>query len=506
MLDYMRRNAQSIVIVFVLSVLILAFIIEFGPQSKGCRGDDAQRGQHSARSVLTVLGYEVSDLEFELWRMHVSLQPGIPFPSRWVPCYRTAIELAAFGPVLGAAGRAAPLEETDDEAHFRNAFLIREALVREANQLGVAVDDEEVKAALSHGRIYVFDHGAWTDPQGGVHYCGGEVPLRIGMGRDGKFSGTSLRAALQQQFQMTVDDFYSFQRRNLLALKMQQLLIAGVGVSPAEVEQAVRTEAESIDLLVWTVGPASGSDEDAAKVQARFDQLRGALTDSDLDLWLAQEMNAKQADERVAAAGTTADADGGFDPARSKREIARSLIAVDRLTQEVRDAANLARGTFSAPGAAPDTIPPAPEGLVIRSHTEALRPLAPTGELPPTFQDTPGIVEKVAALTTESPVLADDIEREAVAASVTDASGERYALREVLLVRRTGPWDLEAAVAQALQAKSEATTSTLLAAKRAGVLEAWYATQLYSARAQDRMDDERLLEYLEAQKQQPEEQ
>ncbi|MBN1773918.1 MAG: SurA N-terminal domain-containing protein, partial [Deltaproteobacteria bacterium] len=55
MLDYMRRNAQSIVIVFVLSILILAFIIEFGPQSQGCRSGD-QVGQRSARSVMTVLG------------------------------------------------------------------------------------------------------------------------------------------------------------------------------------------------------------------------------------------------------------------------------------------------------------------------------------------------------------------------------------------------------------------------------------------------------------------
>jgi len=503
MLDYMRRNAQSIVIVFVLSVLILAFIIEFGPQSKGCRGNEQVR-QHSARTILTVLNYEVTDLEFELWRMHVSLQPGIPFPSRYVPCYRTAMELAAFGPVLGAAGRAAPLDETDDAAHFRNAFLIREALYREALDRGLQIDDEEVARAIAHGKIYIFDHGAWTDPQGGVHYCGGELPLRIGTGRSGKFEPTALRAALQQQFQMSVDDFYAFQRRNLVALKMQQILAAGVGVSPVEVEQAVRTEAETVDLQVWTVGPTVGSDEDAAKLQAYFDQARSLIGDAEVDVWLAQASNAKLADDRAqAAAAGAASADAGFDPAAGRREIARSLIAVERLAQEVRDAARLARGTFSTPGGAPETPPPAPEGLTIRSHAESLRPLAPTTELPPAFQDTPGIVEKVMALTEASPVLADDLEREAVAASVQDASGERYALREVQLVRRTGPWDLDAAVKTALDEKREATTATLLAAKRSGVLEAWYATQLYSARARDQLDDERLVEYLESLRQEP---
>jgi hypothetical protein len=500
MLDYMRRNAQSIVIVFVLSVLILAFIIEFGPQSKGCRGDDPRTQQHAARSVMTVLGYEVTDLEFELWRMHVGMQPGLSLGQRYLACYQTATTLANFGASAGAANKASALDESEDAAHFRNAFLLREALVREAQRQGVAIDDEEIKHALSRGRIFIFDHAAWTDPSGGVHYCGGELPLRIGLGRDGKFSGTALRAALQQQFQMSVDDFYAFERRNLLALKMQQLLAAGVAVSPAEVEQSVRAETESVDLLVWTVGPSVGSDEEQSQLQARFDELRGQPGEGDVDLWLAQESNAKLADERAHAASGSVD--GGFDPARGRQEIARSLMAVERLAQEVRDAARLARGLFARPEGAPETPPPVAEGLVVRSHTEALRPLAPTTELPSDLQDTAGIVERVLALTADSPVLADDLEREAVAASVQDAAGERYALREVLLVRRTGPWDLEAAVKAALAEKRDAATATVLAAKRAGLLEAWYATQLYTARANDNVDDQRLTEYLESLRQQ----
>jgi hypothetical protein len=495
MLDYMRRNAQSIVIVFVLSILILAFVIEFGPQSQGCQGDD-QAGKRAARSVMTVLGYEVTDLEFELWRAHLALQPGIPFPQRYVPCYRTAIELAAFGPALGAASAGAPLDETDDAAHFRNAFLIREALVREAAAQGIAIDNEEIKRAISKGRIFVFDHGSWTDPQGGVHWCGGELPLRVGMGRSGKFEPTALRAALQQQFQMSVDDFYAFQRRNLLALKMQQLLVAAVAVSPGEVEQAVRAEAEAVDLLVWTVAPAAGTDADAAILQSKFDALRGQITDGELDVWLAQEANGRKADERSKAVAPSADA--GFDPASGRRELARSLMAVERLAQDVEGAARIARSSLAQPGEPPAEPPPTIEGLTIRPHTEQLRPLAPATELPPTFAERADVVPRILVLTEAAPMLAEDLTRDSAIASVTDAAGERYAVPEVSLVRRTGPWNLEETVQQALTEKRESVTAALLGARRAQVLEAWYATRLYDARSRDEVDDQRLVEYLDA--------
>lgn len=495
MLDYMRRNAQSIVIVFVLSILILAFIIEFGPQAQGCRSKD-RATQRSARAVMSVLGYEVTDLEFDLWRGHLVLQPGIPRPQRYVPCYRTAIELAAFGPALGAASAGAPLDEKDDAAHFRNAFLIREALVREAAVQGVAIDDEEIKRAIARGRLFIFDHGSWTDTQGGVHWCGGELPLQIGVGRSGKFEPKALRAALQQQFQMSVDDFYAFQRRNLLALKMQQILAAAVAVSPAEVEQAVREEAEAVDVLVWTVAPAAGTDEDAGKLQARFDALRGQIADEEVDVWLAQESNGRQVDERVKAA--TPPADGGFDPATSRREIARSLLAVERLSQEVEQAARVARATFAQPGQPPAEPPPTLEGLTIRAHTEQIRPLAPPAELPPTFAERADVVPRILALTESDPVLAEDLSRESAIASVTDAAGERYAVREVSLVRRTGPWNLEETVQKALADKRDAVAASLLAARRARLLEAWYAARLYDAQARDQVDDQRLVEYLDA--------
>jgi len=215
-------------------------------------------------------------------------------------------------------------------------------------------------------------------------------------------------------------------------------------------------------------------------------------------MWLAQEANARQAETRAQAA-STATADGGtFDPSRGKREIARSLMAVERLAQEVRDAARLARISISTPAGAPETPPPMPEGIAVRSHVEQLRPLAPAAALPPDLQDAADIVPQVMALTAESPVLSADLEREAVAASVQDAAGERYALREALLVRRTGPWDLDAAVKTALEEKRDTASATLLATRRAGLLEAWYATQLYAARASDNVDDERLTEYLDS--------
>jgi hypothetical protein len=301
---------------------------------------------------------------------------------------------------------------------------------------------------------------------------------------------------------MSVDDFYAFQRRNLLALKMQQLLVAGVAVSPAEVEQAVRAEAEAVDVLVWTVAPAAGTDEDAAKLQSKFDVLRGQITDGEVDVWLAQEANGRKVDERVRAA--TPSADGGFDPASSRREIGRSLLAVERLSQEVEGAARIARASLAQPGEPPAEPPPTLEGLEIRAHTEQVRPLAPAAELPPTFADRADSVPRILALTEASPLLAEDLTRDSAIASVTDATGERYAIQEVSLVRRTGPWDLEAAVQEALTARRDSVAAALLAGRRATLLEAWYATRLFDARARDQVDDQRLVEYLEAINQQEE--
>jgi hypothetical protein len=133
---------------------------------------------------------------------------------------------------------------------------------------------------------------------------------------------------------------------------------------------------------------------------------------------------------------------------------------------------------------------------------EQFYPLRPLAALPQSLADDPdratALSDAILALTADAPVLAEEIEQEAKVASVKDAAGQDYALRQILLVRRTGPWNLEAAGRIAVREKGEAAAATFLAVKRARELEAWYATELFHARAADRVDEQGLLDYLDA--------
>ncbi len=498
MLEAMRRSAQSVVIILILGVLILAFVIEFGPQSRGCRGGP-EEAQRAARAVMSVLGYQVTDMELELWRLHVASEPALPAVDMYIPCYR----MGALGILAGGAGAGAGLGENEDPArfdatHFRNAFLIREALVAEAQRLGIAVDDEEVKRALARGRIFTFDHGYWVDPGAGrVLFCGGELPLRIGIGRDGKFDPAAFRARLQMGYRMSPEEFYAFARRNLLALKMQQILAAGVAIAPAEVDSEIRAETEEMTLVVWTIGPAAANDEEAAALQARFDEVRASISDDDATTWLALGENARRADARMAQTPSSGAAGIDPDPVARRREIARSLMAADRISEQVRETARAARIALERPEGPSDEPPPGPEGISIRAQPVTVRPLGPADALPPVLAGLADGMRKLSALSESSPVLPDPIERDAGAAAVKDPAGEYYALREVALVRRLSPWSFEEAVAAAIESGRGARTAAAMDLKRARMLEAWYQAALFDARASDRLDDEMLFEYLD---------
>jgi hypothetical protein len=495
MLDYMRRNAQSVVIVFILGILILAFVIEFGPQSRGCRGDPQQQ-QRSARTVLGVLGYDVTDLELELWRRHLYGQIGLDRFGRPVPCFMAARTSDLDPQLLALAGGLdrAPLGEASDADHFRNAFLVREALLRVADRHGVVVDDDEVKSMLAHKRIPIFDHGYWVDPEGGVHFCGGELPLEVGIGRDGRFDGQSLRVQLQQQYQMDVDDFYAFLRRNLVALKMQQILASGVGASPGETAGAARAAAEKVSLLTWTVGPDVSTDASLGAIQTRFDALRAEIAPSEVEVWSASAENAARIDARVRDLPPVPP---GEEEGKRRGEIARSLIVLDRWAGETRSVARWAQGVLARPGPPPVEPPPAPEGLLVRAREERVPVLAPPEQTPSILVGEGGagdIVRRLLALTEEFPVLADGVEQEAVLAGVTDPTGTRYALHQVVLVRRIAPWN---PAESAVEGDAEASVARDLSVRRARLLDAWYETALFEARASDRLFDERLYGYLQ---------
>ena len=167
MLDYMRRNALSIVIVFVLGVLILAFVIEFGPQSKGCQGD-GPGGQRSARTVMKVLGYEVTDLEFELWRSHAAMQPGLSLGGQYMPCYLTAKALASFG----AEGADAVLPETPQvqiEVETQNVEI--------ASQLRLRL---QARGGVNYAEYPLVHDASRAPPEAPLQYWKVSVPVSVG--------------------------------------------------------------------------------------------------------------------------------------------------------------------------------------------------------------------------------------------------------------------------------------------------------------------------------------
>jgi parvulin-like peptidyl-prolyl isomerase len=192
MLDKIRQQSRSFIIYFFFGIIILSFVVTFGPASMrlSC-GESTRAGSVAGRTITN------ADIRFAL---------ALAMP------------------------RSAP-------ATFRalifDMLLRREILAMEGERMGFSVGDQEIDDMITKRRqVYVlgmprdlFDLGAW--PRGDRD-------------KDGKpmaaphFYYDQFKRWVQNVLQMKVEDFRQQQRRELLALKVEETIKNGVLVSERE--------------------------------------------------------------------------------------------------------------------------------------------------------------------------------------------------------------------------------------------------------------------------------
>src|SRR5215470_5622821 len=131
MLETLRKHSRSTFIYILFGLLILTFILTFGPQGvssrRGLRG--SQSGCGSANPTAATVG------------------KGAISESSW----RWAILILSNGSPNSQRARRALLRET-----VLDQLIVRELLAQKAEELGLIVPDQEVRDRLTSGEWYLF--------------------------------------------------------------------------------------------------------------------------------------------------------------------------------------------------------------------------------------------------------------------------------------------------------------------------------------------------------------
>jgi peptidyl-prolyl cis-trans isomerase D len=203
MLDQMRQQSRSLLIYVLFGVIIVVFIINFGPQSPTSCGGRGRGGQPNIEGA-RVKGRLLTQADYMYGMMMVGAQSIPPQRAKMMRLHETVMDM----------------------------LIDREIMASEAERAGFRVTDEEVEDFLGESKI-------------------------IGLGReqkatifdqDGKFSYEHFRKFVQYQMGMTPRSFIEEQRREMLANRMRESLRAGVAVSPTEVKEEWLRQADQVNV------------------------------------------------------------------------------------------------------------------------------------------------------------------------------------------------------------------------------------------------------------------
>ena len=202
MLEQMRKSSQSLLIYLLFSVLIVVFIISFGPQSRGTTCDAALGGDdHYAAKVA---GDVVSTNDF---RYGFLIMGGAQAPSQ-IAKQRRMKELVM------------------------DKLIERELLAQEAERLGYVVTDEEVEDLVAESKM-----------------IGLGEPLTVGrVQKNGKFNYEAFKNFVQFELSLNPKTFIEEQKRELLASRVRNLMRAGVKVSLDEVKADFERTGQQVNL------------------------------------------------------------------------------------------------------------------------------------------------------------------------------------------------------------------------------------------------------------------
>ena len=202
MLEQMRQQSRSLLIYLLFSIVIVVFIVNFGPQSiGGCGMRMPTRVTESAARVD---------------KRVVSLKD-------WTYAY-TVLNVASIPPQQAKQMR---LKET-----IMDMLIDRELLVAEAERLGFRVGEEEVEDLIGKSRMLSMGR------EQKVAYFENE----------GVFSYDHYRKFVQYHLGMSPKSFIEQQRREIMAARMRDLLRSGVGVSADEVKETYLRQSDRVNL------------------------------------------------------------------------------------------------------------------------------------------------------------------------------------------------------------------------------------------------------------------
>ena len=202
MLEQMRQQSRSLLIYLLFSIVIVVFIVNFGPQSIG--GCGMRMPHRVTESAAQVEGRSVTLKD-------------------WTYAF-TVLNAAQIPPQQAKQMR---LKET-----IMDLLIDRELLAAEAERLGFSVGDEEVEDLIAEAKMMSM---------------GREQKLPYAES-EGKFSYDNFRKFVQYHLGMSPKSFIEQQRRELLAARMRDLLRAGVGVSAAEVKENWLRQSDRVNL------------------------------------------------------------------------------------------------------------------------------------------------------------------------------------------------------------------------------------------------------------------
>jgi peptidyl-prolyl cis-trans isomerase D len=223
MLQAMRRNSRHAIIYVLFGILIAAFVISFGPGSRGV----GYTGVSSAFAA-KVGGATVSEQDFHF--AYVALG-GTQYPTQ--------------------VARERRLKEL-----VMDKLIERELFANEAARLGYDVSAKEAEDMIMSGRMMVMG-----------------VPRRVDsyVYKDGKFDYARFKMVSENELGVSVKQFIEIQQRELLADKVRESLRVATKVSPDEVKEEFQSRGLQVNLEYARFPAHRYEDEITAPTPAEID-------------------------------------------------------------------------------------------------------------------------------------------------------------------------------------------------------------------------------------------
>ena len=202
MLEQMRQQSRSLLIYLLFSIVIVVFIVNFGPQSIG--GCGMRMPTRVTEGAARVDGRVLSLKD-------------------WTYAY-TVLNAASISPQQAKQMR---LKET-----IMDMLIDRELLAAEAERMGFRVGDDEVEDLIAESKMLSLGREQ-------------KIPY---VEHEGRFSYDNFRKFVQYHLGMSPKSFIEQQRREIMAVRMRDLLRSGVGVSADEVRENYLRQSDRVNL------------------------------------------------------------------------------------------------------------------------------------------------------------------------------------------------------------------------------------------------------------------